>query len=183
MDEASVNPKELTIERVQEILRSQQYVCDRSLATVVYLSLVMGKPLLLEGEAGVGKTEVAKVLARVLGTELVRLQCYEGIDVAQAVYEWSYARQMLHIRLLEARGEKPEEAELFSPQFLLERPLLRALRDDGGKPKVLLVDELDRSDEEFEAFLLEVLEVGVIPVVEAARLAQSPDVLRQVGGE
>jgi MoxR-like ATPase len=127
----------------------------------------------------VGKTEVAKVLARILGTELVRLQCYEGIDVAQAVYEWSYARQMLHIRLLEARGEKPVEAELFSPQFLLERPLLRALRDDGGKPKVLLVDELDRSDEEFEAFLLEVLSdfQVTIPEIGTIKAARPPVVV------
>jgi MoxR-like ATPase len=122
---------------------------------------------------------VGKVLARVLPAELVRLQCYEGIDVSQAVYEWSYARQMLHIRLLEARGERPNETELFSPQFLLERPLLRALRDDAGRPKVLLVDELDRSDEEFEAFLLEVLSdfQVTIPEVGTIRAARPPAVV------
>jgi MoxR-like ATPase len=142
--------------------------------------LKLRRPLLLEGEAGVGKTEVAKVLARILGAELVRLQCYEGIDVGQAVYEWSYTRQMLHIRLLEARGERPSEVELFSPQFLLERPLLRALRSDEGEAaKVLLVDELDRSDEEFEAFLLEVLSDFqiTIPEIGTIRAAQPPVVI------
>ncbi len=127
-----------------------------------------------------GKTEVAKVLSRILGAELVRLQCYEGIDVSQAVYEWSYARQMLHIRLLEARGERPSEVELFSPQFLLERPLLRALRsEDGAAPKVLLVDEVDRSDEEFEAFLLEVLSDFqiTIPEIGTIRAARPPVVI------
>ena len=127
-----------------------------------------------------GKTEVAKVLSRILGGELVRLQCYEGIDVNQAVYEWSYARQMLHIRLLEARGERPSEVELFSPSFLLERPLLRALRgEEGGAPKVLLVDELDRSDEEFEAFLLEVLSDFqiTIPEIGTIKAAQPPVVI------
>jgi MoxR-like ATPase len=127
----------------------------------------------------VGKTEVAKVLARLLDTDLVRLQCYEGIDVAQAVYEWSYARQMLHLRLLEARGEKPTEAELFSSPFLLERPLLRALRPGPeGRPKVLLVDELDRSDEEFEAFLLEVLSDYQVTVPEIGTIrAEVPPVV------
>ena len=118
-----------------------------------------------------GKTEVAKVLSRVLGAELVRLQCYEGIDVSQAVYEWSYARQMLHIRMLEARGEKPTEAELFSERFLVERPLLRALRGTAHAPKVLLVDELDRSDEEFEAFLLEALADYQVTVPEIGTIA------------
>jgi MoxR-like ATPase len=126
----------------------------------------------------VGKTEVAKVLSRILGAELVRLQCYEGIDVAQAVYEWSYARQMLHIRMLEARGEKPTEADLFSPRFLVERPLLRALRGGPDSPRVLLVDELDRSDEEFEAFLLEVLSDYQVTVPEIGTIsAERPPVV------
>jgi len=145
-----------SIDAIAQAFRDERYVCARGLSTAVFLALKLGRPLFLEGEAGVGKTEVAKVLARVLGAELVRLQCYEGLDVHQAVYEWNYSRQMLHIRLLEARGEGIPETDLFGPEFLLERPLLRAIRP-GGEPKVLLVDEIDRSDEEFEAFLLEVL--------------------------
>jgi MoxR-like ATPase len=154
-----VNPKELTIEKVQEILRSQQYVCDRSLATVVYLSLVMGKPLLLEGEAGVGKTEIAKVLANVLQAKLIRLQCYEGLDANTALYEWNYPKQMLRIKLEEVeKGDKQAvEAEIFTEEYLTRRPLLEAIQSDGGNPPVLLIDEIDRADVEFEAFLLEVL--------------------------
>jgi MoxR-like ATPase len=154
-----VNPKELTIEQVQEILRSQQYVCDRSLATVVYLSLVMGKPLLLEGEAGVGKTEIAKVLSKVLDAKLIRLQCYEGLDANTALYEWNYPKQMLRIKLEEVeKGDKQAvESEIFTQEYLTKRPLLEAIQSDGTNPPVLLIDEIDRADVEFEAFLLEVL--------------------------
>jgi MoxR-like ATPase len=138
-------------------MRERRYIAERGLATSLYLALKLGRPLFLEGEAGVGKTEVAKILAALLDTELIRLQCYEGLDVHHAVYEWNYTRQMMHIRLLEASGEKANEAELFGPEFLLRRPLLQAIEQSKQKPPVLLIDELDRSDEEFEAFLLEVL--------------------------
>jgi MoxR-like ATPase len=138
-------------------LRERNYIAERGLATSLYLALKLNRPLFLEGEAGVGKTEVAKVLASLLDTELIRLQCYEGLDVHHAVYEWNYTRQMMHIRLAESRGEKAEEAELFGPEFLLRRPLLQAIEQSKEKPPVLLIDELDRSDEEFEAFLLELL--------------------------
>ena len=154
-----MNPKELSIEQVQEILRSQQYVCDRSLATVVYLSLVMGKPLLLEGEAGVGKTEIAKVLAKVLDAKLIRLQCYEGLDANTALYEWNYPKQMLRIKLEEVeKGDKQAvESEIFTQEYLTKRPLLEAIQSEEDNPPVLLIDEIDRADVEFEAFLLEVL--------------------------
>jgi MoxR-like ATPase len=146
-----------SIDQLQAALRDQHYIAERELATSIYLSLKLAKPLFLEGEAGVGKTEVAKAVAAALNTELIRLQCYEGLDIYRAAYDWNYTRQMLHIRLMEARGEKPAEAELFGPDFLLERPLLAALRWAGPEPPVLLIDEIDRSDAEFEAFLLEVL--------------------------
>jgi MoxR-like ATPase len=146
-----------SIDSLQTALREQNYIAERGLATSLYLALKLGRPLFLEGEAGVGKTEVAKILASLLETELIRLQCYEGLDVHHAVYEWNYTRQMMHIRLLEARGEKASEAELFGPEFLLRRPLLQAIEESRQRPVVLLIDELDRSDEEFEAFLLEVL--------------------------
>ena len=144
--EAGVNPKQLTIDEVQEILLKEQYVCDRSLATVVYLSLAMGKPLLLEGEAGVGKTEIAKVLAKVL-------------DANTALYEWNYPKQMLRIKLEEVqRGDKKAvETEIFNQDYLLKRPLLEAIISEAENPPVLLIDEIDRADVEFEAFLLEVL--------------------------
>jgi MoxR-like ATPase len=138
-------------------MRERNYIAEHGLATSLYLMLKLNRPLFLEGEAGVGKTEVAKVLASLLETDMIRLQCYEGLDVHHAVYEWNYTRQMMHIRLLEARGEKTNEAELFGPEFLLRRPLLQAIEQSKEKPPVLLIDELDRSDEEFEAFLLEVL--------------------------
>lgn len=138
-------------------MRERRYIAERGLATSLYLALKLKRPLFLEGEAGVGKTEVAKVLANLLDTDLIRLQCYEGLDVHHAVYEWNYTRQMMHIRLLEARGERADEAELFGPEFLLRRPLLQAIEQSKENPPVLLIDELDRSDEEFEAFLLEVL--------------------------
>lgn len=148
-----------TIEDVQRAMFAQHYIADRSLATAVYLAVKRSKPLLLEGEPGVGKTEVAKVLAAILGTKLIRLQCYEGIDVSTAVYEWNYTRQMLHIRLMEAGGitRQEELKEIFGPDFLMQRPLLQAIDPANEKPPVLLIDELDRSDEEFEAYLLELL--------------------------
>lgn len=157
--EAGVNPKQLTIDEVQEILLKEEYVCDRSLATVVYLSLAMGKPLLLEGEAGVGKTEIAKVLAKVLNAKLIRLQCYEGLDANTALYEWNYPKQMLRIKLEEVqRGDKKAvETEIFNQDYLLKRPLLEAIISEEENPPVLLIDEIDRADVEFEAFLLEVL--------------------------
>lgn len=146
-----------SIEELRRRLREKLYVADQGLATSVFLSLQLGRPLFLEGEAGVGKTEIAKVLASLLDTELIRLQCYEGLDVSQAVYEWNYTRQMMHIRLAESRGEKLEEKDLFGPEFLMERPLLQAIDRSRDKAPVLLLDEVDRSDEEFEAFLLELL--------------------------
>lgn len=162
----------LTIEEIQARFQAEKYVADRELATAVFLMLTLGRPLLLEGEAGVGKTEVARVLARVLGAELIRLQCYEGIDVNTAVYEWDYPRQMLEIRLLEARGEAKSAAtkDIFSEEFLIRRPLLRAIEDGGGEPHVLLIDEVDRADEEFEAFLLELLSDFAITVPEIGTL-------------
>ena len=147
-----------TVEDVQQAMAQHRYVCEKSLATAIYLGLKLPKPLLLEGEAGVGKTEVAKVLAAMLDTDLIRLQCYEGLDVSHAVYEWNYPRQMLAIRLLEDQqvGWDVAMQEIFSEEFLIERPLLQAIRH-RGKPPVLLIDEIDRADEEFEAFLLELL--------------------------
>lgn len=141
------------------LLAKGRYVADRSLATAVYLALLLKRPLFLEGEAGTGKTEVAKVLAERLGRKLIRLQCYEGLDVASAVYEWNYPRQMIEIRLAEAGQESKDtvEEEIFSDKFLIKRPLLQALEPDIAGPPVLLIDELDRTDEPFEAFLLEVL--------------------------
>ena len=148
-----------SVDQLQATLRDELYVADRGLAMSVYLALTLKRPLFLEGEAGVGKTEVAKVLASALGARLIRLQCYEGLDVSQAVYEWNYSRQLLHIRLLEASGgvdREGAERELFSEEFLIKRPLLQALDGDAG-PTVLLIDELDRADEEFEGYLLEML--------------------------
>ncbi len=149
-----------TVDAVLELLDRQDYVADRRLATSVFLALRMGRPLFLEGEAGVGKTEIAKVLAAGLDRKLVRLQCYEGLDVASAVYEWNYPRQMIEIRLAESAGAVDRAAlthDIFVPQFLLKRPLLEALAPDDGVAPVLLIDELDRTDEPFEAYLLEVL--------------------------
>jgi len=146
-----------SIDTLQSAMREQNYIAERGLATSLFLALKLNRPLFLEGEPGVGKTEVAKVLASVLDTELIRLQCYEGLDVHHAVYEWNYTRQMMHIRFLEASGDKASEAELFGSEFLLRRPLLQAIEKSKEKPPILLIDELDRSDEEFEAFLLEVL--------------------------
>lgn len=146
-----------SIEALQSTLNAHNYVAERGLATAIFLATKLRRPLFLEGEAGVGKTEVAKVLASLFNTDLIRLQCYEGLDVNHAVYEWNYARQILHLRLVEARGERPTEAELFDETFLLKRPLLQAIERSREKPAVLLIDEIDRSDEEFEAYLLEVL--------------------------
>ncbi len=171
-----------TIEDVQRAMFEQRYIADRSLATTVYLALKRRKPLLLEGEPGVGKTEVAKVLAAMLDTQLIRLQCYEGIDVSTAVYEWNYSRQMLHIRLMEATGmhDRQEELkEIFGPDFLLKRPLLQAIDAANTKAPVLLIDELDRSDEEFEAYLLELLSDFQITIPEIGTIAakESPIVI------
>ena len=149
-----------SIEDVQELLRGQVYITDRALAVPIFLAMKLQRPLFLEGEAGVGKTEVARALATGLGTKLIRLQCYEGLDVNQAVYEWNHTRQVLEIRLMEAAGDvdrKSANADLFSENFLIKRPLLQAIDEAQERPPVLLIDELDRSDEEFEGFLLELL--------------------------
>ncbi len=149
-----------SIDETLALLAQGEYVAERSLATAVFLALRMGRPLFLEGEAGVGKTEIAKVLAQVLGRQLIRLQCYEGLDIASAVYEWNYQRQMIEIRLAEAEGagsKEKLEKDIFSERFLIRRPLLQALDSKAGEAPVLLIDELDRTDEPFEAYLLEVL--------------------------
>ena len=149
-----------SIDSTLDLLAKADYIADRSLATVLYLALRMGRPLFVEGEAGVGKTEIAKVLATTLGRRLIRLQCYEGLDVSAAVYEWNYGAQMIAIRLAEAEGEGDRERiehDVFSERFLIKRPLLQALEPDTSGPPVLLIDEIDRTDEAFEAFLLEVL--------------------------
>jgi MoxR-like ATPase len=167
-----------SIDDLQQALHERLYVADRGLVTAIYLALKLKRPLFLEGEAGVGKTEVAKVLADLLDSELIRLQCYEGLDVHHAVYEWNYSRQMMHIRLLEAHGERAAEAELFGPQFLLRRPLLQAVEASGDRPPVLLIDEVDRSDEEFEAFLLEILSDFQITIPEIGTIkAERPPVV------
>ena len=149
-----------TIDELQELLAEQLYITDRGLAISIFLALKLGRPLFLEGEAGVGKTEVAKVLASGLGRDLIRLQCYEGLDVNNAVYEWNYARQLLEIRVQEASGQVDRgtmSKELFTEDFLIKRPLLQAIEASRDKPPVLLIDEIDRADEEFEGFLLELL--------------------------
>lgn len=163
-----------SIEAVQEMLGSADYVCDRALGTVVFLSLTLGRPLFLEGEAGVGKTQIAKALAQCLGRKLIRLQCYEGLDAASAVYEWNFAAQMVAIRTAEAAGganRKDLQTELFSPEYLIERPLLQAMRGDENGPPVLLIDELDRTDEPFEAFLLEALSDFQVTIPEMGTIA------------
>ncbi|WP_324716639.1 MoxR family ATPase [Carboxydochorda subterranea] len=180
-----VSPLRLdSIEAVLQALQGVGYIADRALATVIFLALRMGRPLFLEGEAGVGKTEVAKAVAALLRRDLVRLQCYEGLDVHSAVYEWNYPRQLLRIRLLEARGTEASDAraaeqQLFSREFLVQRPLLRAIDPPGGRAPVLLVDEVDRADEEFEAFLLEILaEYQVtIPEIGTIRAKEPPFVI------
>jgi MoxR-like ATPase len=166
-----------SVDEALSLLRDGDYIADRSLATALYLSLSLGRPLFLEGEAGVGKTEIAKVLSATLGRELLRLQCYEGLDISSAVYEWDYPRQMIEIRLAEAAGNSDKDSlaeDIFSERFLIKRPLLQALEPGTDGPPVLLIDELDRTDEPFEAYLLEVLsdfqitvpEIGPIKAVE-----------------
>jgi len=170
-----------SIDQVQQKLQQQHYIADRSLTTSIYLALKLRKPLFLEGDAGVGKTEIAKVLSAMLGRTLIRLQCYEGLDVNTAVYEWNYTRQMLEIRLMEAAGEVSQETaikQIFGPDFLLKRPLLQAIERIDGIEPVLLVDELDRADEEFEAFLLEILSDFQVTVPEIGTLkAEQPPVV------
>ena len=171
-----------SIDAVEKLLEQGDYVADRALATSLFLALKMGRPLFLEGEAGVGKTEIAKVLAQTLDRRLVRLQCYEGLDLSSAVYEWNYPRQMLEIRLAEAAGEQDREriaADIFSRDFLIERPLLQALQPSLEGPPVLLIDELDRTDEPFEAYLLEVLSDFQISIPElgAIKAAEPPIVI------
>jgi MoxR-like ATPase len=170
-----------SIDETLALLARGDYVAERSLATAVFLALRMGRPLFLEGEAGVGKTEIAKVLAGVLGRPLIRLQCYEGLDIASAVYEWNYPRQMIEIRLAEAGGAGPRESlekDIFSERFLIRRPLLQALDSSTGEPPVLLIDELDRTDEPFEAYLLEVLADFQVTIPEIGTIkAEQPPIV------
>jgi MoxR-like ATPase len=179
-----------SIEAIQDDFRARNYIADRSVATAVFLALELERPLLLEGEAGVGKTELAKVLAASLDTKLIRLQCYEGLDVNTAVYEWNYPRQMLEIRLLEARGEAERATahDIFGHDFLIRRPLLQALEASEGAAPVLLIDEIDRADEEFEAYLLEILsdfqvtvpEIGTIRAERPPRVVLTSNRTREV---
>ena len=171
-----------SIDATVDLLREGKYVTDRSLATTLFLAMKLGRPLFLEGEAGVGKTEIANVLSRTLGRRLERLQCYEGLDVSSAVYEWNYAAQMIEIRMAEAEGVQDRErlgADVFSERFLIKRPLLRALEADDGNAPVLLIDELDRTDEPFEAFLLEILADFqiTIPEIGTTKAATPPIVI------
>jgi len=184
-------PLPKSIDETQQLLASADYVAERNLATSLYLALAMRRPLFLEGEAGVGKTEIAKVVSGALGRELIRLQCYEGLDIAQAAYEWNYSRQMIEIRLAEASGEPSEAspseresmkekltADIYSERFLVKRPLARALEGDVGNAPVLLIDELDRTDEPFEAYLLEVLSDWQITIPETGTLkAKEPPIV------
>ncbi|BBO20962.1 MAG: MoxR family ATPase [Burkholderiales bacterium] len=170
-----------TIDELQQRLAGADYIASRGLATAAFLALRMGRPLLLEGEAGTGKTEIAKVLAATLGRQLIRLQCYEGLDLASAVYEWNYPRQMIEIRLAEATGKATREqlaADIFAERFLIRRPLLQALEGDPAAPPVLLIDELDRTDEPFEAYLLEVLSDFQVSIPELGTIkAATPPVV------
>ena len=163
-----------SVDATETLLRSGRYLANRSLSTALYLSLALGRPLFLEGEAGVGKTEIAKVLSETLGRKLLRLQCYEGLDVTTAVYEWNYSRQMLEIRMAEASGDRDRdslESNLFSSDFMIKRPLLQALEEQPSGPPVLLIDELDRTDEPFEAYLLEVLSDFQVTIPELGTIA------------
>ena len=172
-----------SVDAVVDMLRDGHYVADRSLSTALYLALKLGRPLFLEGEAGVGKTEIGKVLSESLGRRLIRLQCYEGLDVSSAVYEWNYSMQMIDIRIAEAAGQESRDAitnNIFSEKFLIKRPLLQALEaDESGLPPVLLIDELDRTDEPFEAFLLEILSdfQVTIPEIGTVKAAKPPIVI------
>jgi MoxR-like ATPase len=172
-----------SVDNVVDMLRDGNYVADRSLSTALYLALKLGRPLFLEGEAGVGKTEIGKVLSESLGRRLIRLQCYEGLDVSSAVYEWNYSMQMIDIRIAEAAGQESRDAitdNIFSEKFLIKRPLLQALEaDESGLPPVLLIDELDRTDEPFEAFLLEILSdfQVTIPEIGTVKAAKPPIVI------
>ena len=174
-------PSPTSVDATLDLLTAQDYVADRRLATAVFLALKLQRPLFLEGEAGVGKTEIAKVLAAGLGRPLVRLQCYEGLDTASAVYEWNYPRQMIEIRLAEAAGTVAREdlsRDIFTPRFLLKRPLLQAIDPDDGVAPVLLIDELDRTDEPFEAYLLEVLSDFQVSIPELGPIvAKSPPIV------
>jgi MoxR-like ATPase len=159
-------------------LDAVDYLADRGLATALFLAVGLPQPILLEGEAGVGKTEAAKALARVLETPLLRLQCYEGIDASEALYEWNYPRQLLAIRLAEARGAAVDETDLFGPEYLIARPLLQAIEHEGPRPAVLLVDEIDRADDEFEAFLFELLAEATVTIPElGTRHADFPPIV------
>jgi MoxR-like ATPase len=170
-----------SIDEVQRLMEAQSYIADRALATTLFLAIKLEKPIFLEGEAGVGKTEVAKVLSRILQSRLIRLQCYEGLDANTALYEWNYSKQMLKIKLEEGGGRSRDELEhiIFGEEFLLKRPLLDAIMNDGAVPPVLLIDEVDRSDEEFEAFLLEVLSDFqiTIPEIGTIKAEQRPCVI------
>ena len=179
---SDTKPLPASIDATLDLLGGANYVADRALATVLFLALRLRRPLFLEGEAGVGKTEIAKVLAKTLGRSLIRLQCYEGLDVAAAVYEWNYPAQMMAIRLAEAAGEHDRErieANIFSQRYLIERPLLQALKPAAGGAPVLLIDELDRTDEAFEAFLLEILSdfQVTVPELGTIKAAQAPIVI------
>lgn len=171
-----------TIDELQQALAAHDYIADRPLATAIFLALKLQKPLLLEGEAGVGKTEIAKTLARMQDRHLIRLQCYEGLDINTTIYEWNYTRQMVQIRLIEALGAADTHTalnEIFSPEFLIKRPLLQAIEESWDRPPVLLIDEIDRADEEFEAFLLELLSDWQIsiPEIGTIRASQPPTVI------
>ena len=170
-----------TVDDIRSSLDDNHYIANRGLATSIYLSLKMEKPIFLEGEPGVGKTEVGKVLSQILHTDLIRLQCYEGLDVHNAIYEWNYSRQILQIRMMEAEGQKDKEKisnEIFGPEFLIKRPLYQAIDHDGDNPPVLLIDELDRADEEFEAFLLEILSDFQISIPEIGTIkSEKPPVV------
>jgi len=170
-----------TVDDIRSSLDDYHYIANHGLATSIYLSLKMEKPIFLEGEPGVGKTEIGKVLSQILQTDLIRLQCYEGLDVHNAIYEWNYSRQILQIRMMEAEGQKDKEKisnEIFGPEFLIKRPLYQAIDHDGDNPPVLLIDELDRADEEFEAFLLEILSDFQISIPEIGTIkSEKPPVV------